>query len=295
MHLKTLISFSLAMVLASCVSTTNLEQTAIVFNPVIGNEVRSENMSVPFPEDKTFGVWAMENDKSTEYICDQEIGYAEGLWTSGSLPLWPASSSLTFYAYSPYDLPVSFKDGVMMLDDFDVTCDGDEFLFAWTASELTAMHGNVKLPFQHALSRIDMRIASGYGDGVQVRVDRIILKNVSVAGDFNSARHPYWTVDESTAADVVIFDSVRDGEFLAGTRMQFVGKLQTVIPQKSGSFIELHYSFRMDGGDWITGQKDATGKISVGWEPGRYYTYSLTINEVNLSYTTGIGLWSERE
>lgn len=250
-------------------------------------------MSVPFPEDKTFGVWALDN-QSAEFISDREVGCKDGLWSSESLTLWPTNSTLTFYAYSPCSLPVRFSKGVMTLDGFDVTRDGDDVLFAQTASGLTSVEGEVKLPFRHALSRMDMRIASGYGADVKVRIDRIVLRNVATVGNYDSSKYQKWTVDESTATDIVFYDSERDGQFLAGPEMQFIGELHTIIPQKLGSVIELQYAFQVDGSDWIDAQKDVTEEIKITWEPGRYYTYSLTINERKLAYTTGIGHWSER-
>lgn len=279
--------------MVSCISSVEMEQTPIVFNPVIGHEVRSDDMSVPFPEDKTFGVWALDN-QSAEFISDREVGCKDGLWSSESLPFWPTNSTLAFYAYSPCSLPVRFSKGVMTLDGFDVTRDGDDVLFAQTASGLTSVEGEVKLPFSHALSRMDMRIASGYGADVKVRIDRIVLKNVATVGNYDSSKYQKWTVDESTATDIVFYDSERDGQFLAGPEMQFIGELHTIIPQKLGSVIELQYAFQVDGSDWIDAQKDVTEEIKITWEPGRYYTYSLTINERKLAYTTGIGHWSER-
>ena len=92
---KTLIPFLLTFVLASCISSVELVQKPIVFNPVIGHEVRSDDMSVPFPEDKTFGVWALDNHLE-EFISDREIGFNGVSWTSESLPLWPINYSLTF-------------------------------------------------------------------------------------------------------------------------------------------------------------------------------------------------------
>ena len=252
-------------------------------------------MSVPFPEDKSFGVWAMDDNTSTEYISDTEVRCSDNVWTSGALPLWPASSTLTFYAYSPCSLPVKFKGGVMKLTGFDTETYGDELLFAQTASGLNSAQGDVKLPFTHALTRLDMRIASGFGTDFQVRIDRIVLKNVATVGDYDSSDSPCWSADESTTTDIVFFDSERDGQFLAGAKMQFIGDVHTIIPQQLGASIEVNYSFRADEGGWIDGQSDSTERIYIEWEPGRQYTYSLTINEHKLSYTTGIGHWSERQ
>ena len=140
-----------------------------------------------------------------------------------------------------------------------------------------------------------MRIANGYGAGVQVRVDRILLTKVAQKGDFDSSRPKYWTADESSATDIVIFDSERDGEFLAEPKMKFIGDVQTIIPQALNARIELQYSFRVDEGDWIDGQKEVSESIDIFWEAGRYYTYSLTINETRLGYTTGISHWNGRE
>ena len=295
MRLKSLISLPLTLLASACISKVELVQSPIVFNPVIGNEVRANDMSVPFPEDKSFGVWAMDSHQAGNYIDDQEICYTDGVWSSESLPFWPLSSSLTFFAYSPYDLPMRLEDGNLLMEDYDVSVEDAEVLFAKTASGLTSEQGEVKLPFVHALAKLDMRVASGFGADVDVRIDRILLKGVAMCGDFNSTRHPYWRADESSAIDVTIFDSERDGEFLAGPTMQFIGDVHTIIPQGLKPSIELTYAFRVDEGEWIDGQMDTAELRDVFWEPGRYYTYSLRINEMKLSCTTGIGHWNERK
>ena len=92
MTLKSLISLPLAFLASACISKVELVQRPIVFEPVIGSEVRSSSdidMSVPFPEDKSFGVWAMDSHQAGNYIDDQEICYTDGVWSSESLPFWP--------------------------------------------------------------------------------------------------------------------------------------------------------------------------------------------------------------
>ena len=272
-------------------------QTEIVFDPVIGSEVRSSSnvdMSVPFPEDKSFGVWALDSQNGGKYIDDQQIRCSDGIWGDESLPFWPTSSSLSFYAYAPYDLAMRFEDGNLALEGFDVREDGAEVLFAKTPSGLTSSEGEVKLPFVQALAKLDVRIANGFGVDVDVRIDRILLKGVAMRGDFHSVRYPYWKADESSTVDITIFDSERDGQFLAGPTMQFIGDVHTIIPQGLTPSIELTYAFRVDEGEWIDGQTDTAELRDVFWEPGRYYTYSLRINEMKLSCTTGIGHWNER-
>ena len=295
MTLKPLISLSLTLLASACISKVELVQNPIVFNPVIGHEVRATDMSVPFPEDKTFGVWALDYHQAGSYIDDQEIRCTGGIWTSASLPFWPQSSSLTFYAYSPYDLPMDLEEGNLVLKDFDVSAEDDELLFARTDSWLIAEQGAVKLPFTHALAKLDMRVANGYGTDMDIRIDRILLRGVAVRGDFSSARYPYWRADESSIVDITIFDSERDGQFLAGPTMQFIGDVHTILPQGLTPSIELTYSFRVDDGAWIDGQRESVELRDVYWEPGRYYTYSLRISEMKLSCTTGIGHWNERD
>ena len=273
-------------------------QKPIEFNPVIGNEVRSSSdsdMSVPFPEDRSFGVWALDSRSGRKYIDDQQIRCSGGIWGDESLPFWPTSSSLTFYAYAPYDLAMRLEGGNLVLEGFDVREDGAEVLFAKTSSPLTSSEGEVKLPFVQGLAKLDVRVANGFGADVDVRIDRILLRGVAMRGDFHSIRYPYWRADESSTVDITIFDSERDGQFLAGPAMQFIGDVHTIIPQGLTPSIELTYAFRVDEGEWIDGQTDTAELRDVFWEPGRYYTYSLRINEMKLSCTTGIGHWNERK
>ena len=297
MNLRTLIFLPLAFLASACISKVELVQKPIVFDPVIGSEVRSSinsDMSVPFPEDKTFGVWALDSQSGGKYIDNHQIRCSNGIWGDESLPFWPTSSSLTFFAYAPYDLQMRLEDGNLALKGFDVRENGTEVFFAKTSSGLTSSEGAVKLPFVQALAKLDVRIANGFGVDVDVRIDRILLKGVAMRGDFHSVRYPYWKADESSTVDITIFDSERDGQFLAGPTMQFIGDVHTVIPQGLTPSIELTYAFRVDEGEWIDGQVEAAELRNIFWEPGRYYTYSLRINEIKLSYTTGIGHWNER-
>lgn len=298
MNLRTLIFLPLAFLASACISKVELVQKPIVFDPVIGSEVRSSSdsdMSAPFPEDESFGVWALDSQSGGRYIDDQQIHCLGGVWGSESLPFWPTSSSLTFYAYAPYHLAMRLEDGNLALEGFDVREDGTEVLFAKTSSGLTSLEGEVKLPFVHALTKLDMRVANGFGAGVEVRIDRILLKGLAMRGDFHSSRYPYWKADESSTVDITIFDSERDGQFLAGPTMQFIGDVHTIIPQGLTPSIEVTYAFRVDDGEWIDGQMDSAQLRDVFWEPGRYYTYSLRISEMKLSCTTGIGHWNERK
>ena len=188
---KTIIPFLLTFVLASCISSVELVQRPIVFEPVIGSEVRSSSetdMSVPFPEDKSFGVWALDSRSGGKYIDDQQIRCFDGIWGDESLPFWPTSSSLTFYAYAPYDLAMRLEGGNLVLEGFDVREDGAEVLFAKTSSPLTSSEGEVKLPFIQGLAKLDVRVANGFGADVDVRIDRILLRGVAMRGDFHSIR-----------------------------------------------------------------------------------------------------------
>ena len=55
-----------------------------------------------------------------------------------------------------------------MLEGFDVRDGDDELLFAKTASGLTSAQGEVKLPFIHALAKLDVRVANGFGGEIFV-------------------------------------------------------------------------------------------------------------------------------
>ena len=294
MTLKPLISLPLTLLASACISKVELVQSPIVFNPVIGHEVRAADMSVPFPEDKTFGVWALDSSNLSEYIDNEQVRHMDGEWTSSSRPLWPASSSLSFLAYSPYSLPVRLDGGALVLEDFDVSKDDSDILFAQTASGLTSVQGEVKIPFAHALSKLDVRVANGFGDGFDLRIDKIVLKGVAMRGSYHSLKRPYWRIDESSFDDIIIYDSERNGQFLAGPELQFIGDVHSIIPQAVKPSIELTYSFRVDQGQWIDGQMETVGLSDVYWESGRYYTYSLRINETKVSCTAGIGHWNER-
>lgn len=294
MRLKPLISLPLAVLASACISKVELVQTPIVFDPVIGTEVRAFDMSIPFPEDKTFGVWALDSSTLSRYIDNEQVCFQDGEWAPISHPLWPTSSSLSFVAYSPYTLPMGLESGELVLEGFDVAKEGTDILFAKAASGHEYGQRDVKIPFVHALSKLDMRVKNGFGDDIELRIDKIVLKGIAMRGSFHSSKHPYWRIDESSFDDIVIFDSGRDGQFLAGPTMQFIGDVYSIIPQAVKPVVELTYSFRISDAEWIDGQKESVELQDVYWEPGRYYTYSLNLNEVKLTYTTGVGHWNER-
>ena len=277
-----------AMLLSSCIALNTDKTTVnIAFRPVIGYDTRADE-SIPFPEDRSFRVWAQEVSSGQIYMQDERVSYNGG-WTTSYI--WP-ENDLNFEACWPVDLPVEYsaRNGIQ-INSFDCTGGDVDILLAKGSSEQVA-DGILPLRFDHILSRIEFRMMQSLADGMSVRLKKIELKGFGNMGDYNTRTSDMWDVRVYNASRVV-FES-EEGEAVAKGEPLYFGDDFYTIPQICVASVEVSYEVKFADATWIP-QADTIKTLEVAWDPSKHYTYTLNLCMDKLKHTTGISSWSNRE
>ena len=259
----------------------------IAFRPVIGYDTRADE-SVPFPEDRTFNVWAQKDRGGDLYLDNDNIAYKDG-WNSPKIWL---EEGLSFQAYWPLDIPVSYsKSEGIQIKGFDCTAGNVDILIAKAHSDAN-IDGVLVLPFDHILSRLEFRMMHSLADGMSVRLKKIELKGFGQNGDYNTASSGQWHVKDYSASHVV-FESEEGAEVIKGEPLYFGEEFYT-IPQICVASVEVSYEVKYADATWIP-QVETIKNLEVVWESSKHYTYTLNLCMDKMKHTTGISSWRNRE
>ena len=282
--------------LTSCLSSVKPDggHGVITFEPVVGAEVRAVTLSA-FPENMSLGVWAVTEDGQT-YIDREEVSFNGESWTTASSREWPEGTALRFYGFAPYEHQMKMETGGrMVIEDYDLSVkeDAQGLYIAEPTGMLTGDKGAVHMAFRLASAKIDFRIDNGLNQVTNVKLEKIILSGVYCKGSFDSSADPQWTVS-GEPSDLVAFDSSVDGKTVdVGRDPVFVGDTLEIIPQQSHPRVKVVYSFQSADSHWLTGQENWTDELKAEWEPGRHYTYTLTLTEGIVKHSPGISSGAE--
>ena len=280
-----------AALLASCVGGLNTDKidVNIEFRPVIGYDTRADE-SVPFPEDRSFLLWAQAPQSGQIYIDSETVSYNGG-WKSEMM--WP-QEQISFSACWPMDIPVSYSvsEG-LQIKGFDCTGGDVDVLIAKADSD-DQVDGKVVLPFNHALSRIEFRMRHSLSEDMSVKVNRIELRGFAQKGDYNTKGVDRWSC-EGYSSDRVIFDaSVEGAKDVPSGEAIYLGEDFYAIPQVAVPVLEVSYEVKYAQAQWIP-QTSEIESLEIYWEPGKHYTYTLNLCMDKLQCTTGISSWNNRE
>ena len=285
-----------ASVLVSCLSSVKPEgrREAITFEPVVGAEVRSENTS-EFPEDVSLGIWAVISDGQT-FIEREQVIFDGETWSTASPYYWPEGATLHFYGFAPYEYGMQMNaGGSLVLENFHAAADGEDLLVSESVVEYSETDSSVRLTFRPATSKIDFRVIDGLNNVTSVKLEKIVLCGVYEYGDFDSSADPQW-ITSGEKTDIVFYDSSVTGVSDDVRRdPEFFGESYSVIPQQSRPKVKVVYSFQTADSKWLFGQENWTQELDAEWEPGRHYTYTLTLTETIVKHSTGIGTMAERQ
>ena len=285
-----------ALIFSGCVKhDTTWTPDNIAFRPLIGHDTRAVE-SVPFPQDRSFKVWAVsQNDgiclDGGLYLDAEEISYGENGWESSKK--WPRYE-LEFEACWPTDLAVDFSpvNGIQ-LKDFDCS-KGDVDILIAHASDNDQLDGVSVLRFDHILSRLDFRMLHSLSEDIAVRVKKITLIGFADSGDYNVKVKNGWDTDSKDFSYVVYDAGDSEGfSIIAGTA-QYLGDEFYVIPQACTAVLEVSYEISYDGSIWIP-QTETIKSIETYWEPSKHYTYTINLRMDKLTHTTGISSWNNRD
>ena len=277
--------------LTSCIGNLGIEKVdvSIQFRPVIGYDTRAEE-SVPFPEDRSFLLWAKGSFLEPMYINAETISYNDG-WRSAKF--WP-ESKIDFHACWPLDIPVSYSlsDG-LQIKGFDGSSADIDILVAQADSE-KQIDGQVVLPFNHILSRVEFRMLHSLPDNMSVRLKKISMIGFASKGDYNTKVAGNWNVAEEDFTYVVYDSGEAEGVSIRGGEADYIGHEFYVIPQPCMAALEVMYEVRYDNNTWVP-QTETIESLKTHWEPGKHYTYTVNLRMDKLTHTTGISSWSNRE
>lgn len=277
--------------LTSCVGGLNTDKidVNIEFRPVIGYDTRVDE-SVPFPEDRSFLLWAQASQSGQMYIDSETVSY-DGVWRSAMI--WP-QEHINFSACWPLAVPVSYSvsEG-LQIKGFDCAAGDVDVLIAKADSD-DQVDGQVVLPFNHALSRIEFRMRHSLSEDMSVRVNRIVLKGFAQKGDYNTKAAGRWSCDDYSASRV-IFDASEDGaKDVPSGEAIYLGEDFFVIPQVAAPLLEVSCEVRYAQSQWVP-ETSEIESLEIFWEPGKHYTYTLNLCMDKLQCTTGISSWNNRE
>lgn len=278
------------MLATSCVLGLQVNKVPvnIGFKPVIGHDTRAQiEESVPFPQDRSFKVWATDMENGASVLDDETVSCSGGEWLASQT--WP-ESELMFTAYWPTDLAVSYDPGKgVAIKGFNTDEDPRDLLVARNRDEFDA-DSLVTLNFEHILSRVDFRIMHSLEDHMEIVVTKIELDGYGFTGDYDDG---VWTVDSKNDRHVV-YDA-GDGEGFALTKeATYIGEDFYTIPQLCQADIVVSFKVRVGTGGWIPDTM-TVGSLKTDWQSGKQYTYTLTLADTRLTYTTGISNWNNRE
>lgn len=262
----------------------------IAFKPLIGHDTRAV-VSVPFPQDQNFDVWAVDPLTGCLYIDGEEITHSSEGWISSKL--WPRQD-LDFEACWPTDLPMEYTSGKgLQLKNFDCSTGDIDILLA-RASDNNNNDGVATLRFDHILSRVDFRMLHSLGEDMSVRVKTIKMIGVVHIGNFNTEEKYEWSTENADFTYVVYDAGETDGTDISAGNARYIGKEFFCIPQICTACLEVSYDIRYGTASWVP-QTDTIESLSTYWETGKYYTYTINIRPDKMTHTTGISSWNNRE
>ena len=260
----------------------------IGFKPVIGRDVRAAVESVPFPGDRTFNVWALNTTDGSIYLNKENIAHKSEGWLS--VRKWP-EAELDFTAYWPVELnPEYNKEKGLIFRDF--SSDEIDLLVArekavYESDTLVTLH------FEHILSRVEFRIKQSLEENMDVILTGIELNGYSQTGSYNEKGTGYWEVGAADHSKT-IYDGNNGASFKLTRDAQYIGEDFYTIPQICKGTATVYFNVRVNGGEWIP-DSATTKTLDTEWESGKQYTYTLNITDKQLTFTTGISNWNNRE
>lgn len=263
----------------------------IAFRPLIGHDTRAVE-SVPFPQDRSFKVWAVNQNDGIYldggiYLDAEEITYGEDGWVSSKK--WPRHE-LDFEACWPTDLAVEFSPvNGLQLRDFDCS-KGDVDILVAHASDNDEIDGISILRFDHILARVDFRMVHALPEEMSVRLKRMELKGFASRGDYNTKKKDEWTIGTADYSYIVYDAGQTDGIDIGSSTASYIGEEFYVIPQMLLTSLDVTYEIRYGTAGWVP-QTETIKSIETIWDPSKHYTYTITLRPDKLTHTTGISSW----
>lgn len=263
----------------------------IGFHPVIGHDTRAVSESIPFPQDESFKLYAADCSNGSLYITDEEISFRNDGWRASRK--WP-EASLHFEAYWPTDLnPEYSRSEGLQIKDFNALKDGRSILLA-TAESDNEIDTLVTLRFDYILSRVEFRMLHSLSEDMAVRLKKVEIKDFALTGDYNTKISRGWYTENNTDSYVVYEAAEGEAMDIPAGKPIYVGNEFFGIPQTHVPQLVVDYEVRFGTATWVP-QTETIECFSTDWEQSKHYTYTLNLQMNELTYTTGISSWDNRE
>lgn len=279
---------SVLLMIAACAVDRNDgydHEVSLAFHPAMHMHVKSDAPE-SYPQDQTFGVtvwslpegedWAAGADDGDIYMESECPAPQEGtLWLPAADMVWPASGNrLTAIGYSPSDAfgGCSASDGVT-LAGFDVLQDQTDLLYTDPQADMDKIEcgGVVPMPFRHALAQVSFRVKNRVAADEAIIVRSIRIDDAAHKGNFSSLALPQWTPSGEGTAFAFF-----EGEHETGPLPEEIGRVWKMIPQTLATNVTVEYEYRTAAGTGFSATLK-TCPLQTTLEPGRHYTYTLSV------------------
>lgn len=218
----------------------------------------------------------------------QEVN-GEEIWALSNPEYWIPGVTYWFKAFYPKDLAVdiTINDGASQsysINDYDIRTQKDIMVASPDAltvpvdSDAPTSGSVVNLAFQHLLANVTIKAKSEIDN---VTVSDISLEDIAQTGNYSNG---IWTSEQT-----VTINKQYSGEALVKNAVDFVdvtGGGFLVIPEAIGGRQKMIIR---------TSHKNYDVVIpTITWEPGKKYTYTLTIKQENIEFNEpGVDIWDE--
>ena len=279
---------------------SEIKVNADIWRMMEGTRVTTYDNQAALQTDGHFTCAVYQANTTTPYINATRVdwnGSTAWEFTDGK-HYWPATGNLDFFAYMPKagSLPSYITTGptyavngtpapapYFVCTNLPMTNAGQEglqeFIWALTPGQNKASQGasGVTMTFKHPFALIKFVIAEGSGTHVQVNSISITELNTGGTCTFNAAGTASTWSSHSGSATMTITPATPLKYGTSSTQTT----LLMVIPNNYNGSKTLTVNGTWD--DWSNVTKDISTDISIDWQPGYIYTYTLTVTKYALT------------
>lgn len=245
----------------------------LAFQPAMHVPARSD-VTEEYPQGQPFAVRVWVLPENEVYLDSECLPDSHGdIWFPETGKVWPESGkSLKAIGFTPADMFETCKDGVAC-NGFDASENQTDLLYTSIQAGLDKNEcgGVVPMPFRHALSQVDFRVKNRVAEDEAIIIRRIQIDDAAYKGDFNSTLSPQWRAEDDMKPFVFF-----EGEYDTGHQPEEIGRVWKMIPQTLATRVSVTYEYRTAAGTGFS-TTVRTCDLQTTLEPGRHYTYTLSV------------------
>ena len=232
----------------------------------------------------------------------QTVTYTSGAWTYSEKKIWVNSAKYKFRAYYPAvaEILSSSSNPDLLTLEYNIARDNFDLMVAYAERQPSVDpegYGVVTMPFKHALSALRFEIKYdplSIAPGTTDKITKAYLQNLCVVGllTFNGSPSNYqmnWSKSYSDAEQRYLWE---------GSKIFGVGDANKIsvydndnivfaIPQEITAKITAFHFFTESGLD----NHHIAYIPAITWEPGKVYTYTITLSGSSISVAVSIKEW----